>query len=126
TSKAPITSFSFTPTAADRLNSVVVHTASTLADMNKIYLYKESGSLPGSFDPASDTLLTSAAGATPAADTTLTLTNPLDLAAGTQVKFYVVVDVKSTATLGHTLSFSIAPAKITLDSGNWPPASETA
>src|SRR5205085_9050010 len=71
-------------------------------------------------------LLTSAAGATPAADTTLTLTNPLDLAAGTQVKFYVVVDVKSTATLGHTLSFSIAPAKITLDSGNWPPSSETA
>src|SRR2546422_976523 len=63
--KVPVLSLTVRATSADTFKSLIVHyNGSSVADISTVYLYKESGAIPGVFDAATDTLLTSAAAAT--------------------------------------------------------------
>src|SRR5437867_3544226 len=119
--KVALLSFTLRATAADTFKNIVVHYSGTsVADISTVYLYKESGAVPGVFDSATDTLLTSAAAST---DTTL---NPTDFAVGatSNVQFYVAVDVASGAVDGHLVDFEIQANQISFSSGTWPSTAE--
>src|ERR1041384_6402793 len=119
--KVPVLSFTLHAASADTFKSVTVHyTGTSLADVSTVYLYKESGAIPGVFDATTDMLLTSA---TVAADTTL---NPTDFAVGanSNVQLYVAVDVAPGAVDGRAIDFEVRANQISFSSGTWPSTTE--
>src|SRR5439155_10707367 len=99
----------------------VQYAGDNTADLSSVYLYRESGSIPGSFNPAQDTLLATDATA-PAGEFDL---NPTDfaVAVGTNLQFYIVVDLSSSAVDGRKIDFQILAYTISFNS-TWPSASE--
>ena len=121
--KVPMLSFRITPAVADTYDKVVVQfTGTAAADIGTVYVYQESGSVPGTFSAASDTLRGSITTQTGGAYTI----NPTNFAVGggTQLQFYVVVDLAAAATVGDTVDFKVLADQITFTSGTWPPASQ--
>ena len=123
--KVPILSFTLSNTDTnEKFGKIITHyTGTNKADITKVYLYQESGTLAGSsFDSVSDgPFLNSSTSINGSNETTLDPTN----FNFTQTKFYIVVDVKATATLGNTIDFDVTANKITFTgSHTWPPTSE--
>src|SRR5881394_281724 len=80
-------------------DALVQFTGDSTADIASVQLYRESGAVPGSFNPATDTLLASAT--TPlSGEYTLDPAN-FNLAVGSVAQFYVVANVSSSAVDGH-------------------------
>ncbi len=108
--------------AKDTVKDVTVRYAGdNTADVSSVYLYRESGSIPGNFNAAQDILLASTATAT----TGEFYLDPANFTvnAGTTMQFYVVVDLSPGAVDGSKIDFQILADKITF-SATWPPASE--
>src|SRR5437867_4964094 len=123
TKKVPVLSFTLHTLGSDTFRSLVAHySGNATVDVSIVYLYRESGAVPGSFNSASDTLLTSAANAT---DVTL---NPSDFAVGanSNIQFYIVADVASGAVDGRSIDFEIKTNQITFATGTWPSPAEAA
>ena len=124
--KVRVLSFRITPTAADTFKSLKVqYTGTNVADIATVFLYQESGTVPGSFTFATETARGSTAAQT-AGEYTL---DPADFAltAGVTVQFYVAVDLAAGATLGNVVDFKFLVDKITLTTGasfTWPTAAQ--
>ena len=108
--------------ANDTLKDIrVQYAGDNTADLSSVYLYRESGSIPGSFNPAQDTLL--ATDATAAAGEFDLNSTDFAAAVGTTLQFYIVVDLSSSAVDGRKIDFQILADKISFNA-TWPPASE--
>ncbi len=101
-------------------------------DIQTLYLYCKAGGVgpgcggaPGTFDASTDTLVdacTLSAGGTG----TTGNCDPSDfnVPANATLQFFVVVDVKTMAVLGHTIDFRFGNDQIFFQTGTWPPSSE--
>src|SRR6266536_1103377 len=99
----------------------VQYAGDSTADLSNVYLYRETGSIPGTFNAAQDVLLASDATAA-AGEFDL---NPTDFGVtiGTTIQFYVVVDLSASAVDGRKIDFQILADNISFNS-TWPPAAE--
>ncbi len=98
--------------------SVTVHyTGTSSSDVATVKLYKESGTVPGTFDPASDTLVASTTSIT-ANQATLTPASSHTITGGAGIQFYLAVDLASGAVNGHTIDFEVT-------AGTWNPTGST-
>src|SRR6266516_656802 len=103
-------------------DALVQFSGDSTADIASVQLYRESGAVPGTFNPASDTLLASATSPV-SGEYDLDPAN-FTLAMGSVAQFYVVVNLNPGAVDGHKIDFKVLADKITLKSGTWPPSSE--
>src|SRR5438874_130720 len=112
------------PTGAnDTFRDVLVQfTGDNSADLASVQLYRESGAVPGTFNPATDTLLASDSSAS-SGEYDLDPAN-FSLNRGTVAQFYVVANLSSSVVDGHKIDLKVLADKITLSSGTWPPSSE--
>src|SRR6185369_5825843 len=103
-------------------DALVQFTGDNTADLASVQLYRESGTVPGTFNAATDTLL--------ATDTTASSgeydldPSNFSLNTGTVAQFYVVANFSAGAVDGHKIDFKILADKIALNSGTWPSSSE--
>src|SRR5438552_2694057 len=103
-------------------DALVQFSGDSTADIASVQLYRESGAVPGTFNPASDTLLASATSPV-SGEYDLDPAN-FTLAMCSVAQFYVVVNLNPGAVDGHKIDFKVLADKITLKSGTWPPSSE--
>jgi hypothetical protein len=122
--------FSFTVTSnstAEKLKDLkVTYTGSNDSDIAAIKLYRESTSgatSGGTFSAGSDTLMDTD---THASSNDYVL-DPTDFVMNqnTTYQFYIVADIDSGATLGHTVDAYIKKGDIDFASGNWPNTADT-
>src|SRR6266516_542323 len=103
-------------------DALVQFSGDSTADIASVQLYRESGAVPGTFNPASDTLLASATSPV-SGEYDLDPAN-FTLATGSVAQFYVVVNLNLGAVDGHKIDFKVLADKITFGKGTWPPSSE--
>src|ERR1051326_5530219 len=104
-------------------DALVQFTGDSVADIASVQLYRESGTVPGTFNPATDTLLASAS--LPVSGEYDLDPSNFSLAAGTTAQFYVAINLSPAAVDGHKIDFNVLADKILLKSGTtWPPSSE--
>ncbi len=91
------------------------------ADIDSLYLYRESGGNGGSFDPATDIQMISDSVPSSGGEFDLNPPTP-DFAMDTNVsyQFYLVADINSGAVVNNFVDVKIKKDKINLNSGNWP------
>jgi hypothetical protein len=101
--KVPVLSFTLksSRTGGDTFQSAKIQYSGTnVADVQTLYLYREGGGSGGTFDPSADILLGSDSNPTTTGEFkigSISYTLPKDM----NQQFYIVVDLKSTATVGN-------------------------
>ena len=100
-------------------DALVQFSGDSTADITSVQLYRESGAVPGTFNPASDTLLASATSPV-SGEYDLDPAN-FTLATGSVAQFYVVVNLNPGAVDGHKIDFKLLADTITLKSGTCRP-----
>ena len=137
TTNVPMLSFTLNSclSTAKIMSANIHYTGTNKNDLTNIKLWKESGTVPGSFDAGTDTLLGTDASGDESAKYSIGFT---DILIGiSTMQFYVSTDVKSSASIGDTLNTKILQGQINITDNpdhaggnpgenNWPLGDELA